>query len=151
MIGFEPTIDIGEKTFTIDGGTYYILYDALYVLIHNAAKHGKLDGTIHFNVFPSSAHNTIRLSLSTELGCLQDILKAESQIRLFIESADKDSNFIDDAHIIEGNSGMKKLKRLEKEGSISNFNFHSNERELLLCFEFDFHLDHRGIYDDIDS
>lgn len=151
MIGFEPTIDIGEKTFTIDGGTYYILYDALYVLIHNAAKHGKLDGTIHFNVLPSSARNTIRLSLSTELGCLQDILKAESQIRLFIESADKDSNFIDDAHIIEGNSGMKKLKRLEKEGSISNFNFHSNEKELLLCFEFDFHLDHRGIYDDIDS
>lgn len=46
---------------------------------------------------------------------------------------------------------MKKLKRLEKEGSISNFNFHSNEREFLLCFEFDFHLDHRGIYDDIDS
>ncbi|EKN3392566.1 hypothetical protein ACHZG5_001516 [Yersinia enterocolitica] len=151
VINFEPTIDIGDKTFTINGGSYYILYDALYVLIHNAAKHGKSNGTIHFNVMPSSERNAINLSLSTELDNHQDIIEAQSQINSYLESSDKDSSFIDDAHIVEGNSGMKKLKRLEKEGSISNFNFYTNECELLLCFEFDFELDLRGMYDDIDS
>lgn len=150
VMGFEPSVDVGVKTFTIDGGTYYILYDALYVLIDNAAKHGKQDGNIYFHVCQCDS-DVITLELSTEVSNINDMNNAIYNIKDFLSRADENHDFLDDAHIIEGNSGIKKIKKLEKEGSISNLTFSSDENKLLLNFKFDFNLNHRGVFNDIDS
>ncbi|WP_053349805.1 hypothetical protein [Vibrio alginolyticus] len=142
---FDPEVDIGDRRFSVNGGTYYVIYDALYVLIHNSAIHGKPDGVIHFFVSKPDERAAIRIQLMTELNSSYDVEKAAVKI----ESALNESN--DDAHIVEGNSGIKKLKKLEKEGSISNIRFNANKEEKLLGFEFYFELNSRGKYDDIDS
>lgn len=63
-----------------------------------------------------------------------------------IEEALAQSN--EDANIIEGNSGLQKLKRLEAEGSISNISFMPDESTKMLVFEFFFELGNRGKYED---
>ncbi len=144
---FKPKIDIGDRTFSVNGGTYYVIYDALYVLIHNAARHGKPDGDIFFSVNLTENETAIRINLNTEIENSIKLAEAENNIKkaFLVESVD------DDAHIFEGKSGIKKIKRLEKEGSISNVKFSINEEQNLLCFEFNFELGRRGKYSDIDS
>lgn len=142
---FNPIFDLDDRSFSVNGGTYYVIYDALYVLIHNAAKHGKLDGSIHFYVSKPDDMHVIRMEISTELSSILEVNKAAENINFAL----KQSN--DDAHIVEGKSGIKKLKRLEKEGSISNIKFTPIHEKKLLKFEFDFELSSRGKYDDIDS
>ncbi|MEZ8200260.1 hypothetical protein [Vibrio splendidus] len=142
---FNPEVDLGDRIFSVNGGTYYVIYDALYVLIHNAAKHGKPDGVIHFFVSKPTERAAIKIQLITELDCSSKVQIASQRINRALSESN------DDAHIVEGNSGIKKLKRLEKEGSISNIKFTPVEDKKLLCFEFDFELNSRGKYDDFDS
>jgi hypothetical protein len=142
---FAPDVDLGDRSFSVNGGTYYVIYDALYVLIHNAACHGKLNGKIHFFVSKPEERNAIRISLMTELESAAEVFQAQLQIEAALNVAD------DDAHIVEGKSGIKKLKKLENEGSISDIRFTPNEKDKMVCFEFYFELSSRGKYDDIDS
>ncbi|NVC29603.1 hypothetical protein FCU42_20985 [Vibrio parahaemolyticus] len=143
---FEPKIDLGDKIFTINGGTYYVIYDALFVLIHNAAKHGKPDGRIHFKVsILEERINAIRIELYAELDSYEAVTKALDNI----EEAQLLAK--GDADDYESKSGIRKLKKLENEGSISELSFSPSEEGNMLCFEFHFELDSRGKYDDIDS
>lgn len=142
---FYPKIDIGERSFAVNGGTYYVIYDALFVLIDNAARHGKSDGKITFAVSKPSDRNAIHLNLTTELDNLSELNRAYERISAALVITD------DDAHIVEGNSGIKKLKKLESEGSISDLLFKSIEDEFLLSAEFYFELGNRGKQLDIDN
>lgn len=142
---FNPIVDLGERRLFVNGGTYYVIYDALYVLIHNAARHGKRDGIIHFLVSKPADRNAIKINLMSELESIEALRFASSQIEKELIIADEN------AHIIEGNSGIKKLKNLEHEGSISDVRYDSNEEDILACFEFYFELGNVGKYNDIDS
>ncbi|EPM6351887.1 TPA: hypothetical protein NKA91_003722 [Vibrio parahaemolyticus] len=143
---FEPKIDQGQRSFTINGGTYYVIYDALFVLIHNAARHGKSDGKMNFFVsIPEDRTNAIRLQLFTELDSIDSVDKALSNIEEALLNTQGDADEFDNK------SGMKKLKKLENEGSISELQFYSKPEENMLCFDFHFELDSRGKYDDLDS
>lgn len=142
---FAPIIDFGEKSFTVNGGTYYVIYDALYVLIQNAAKHGKKDGKIIFNVSKPSERNAIKIDLMTELGTLEALDYASERINEELKKYDEN------AYVIESNSGIKKLKRLEDEGSISDVTFRPIKDCLMAQFVFYFELSTRGKYDDPDS
>lgn len=148
---FEPKIDLGERIFPLNGGSYYVIYDALYILIHNAAKHGRSNGRINFAITQQEEKNSLRLALISEIKFIEDVFIVNDNIEKYLLAADEDSNNIDDAHIIEGNSGLKKLKKLEKDGSISNISFTTDPYNKTLCFEFDFELNVRGKYDDIDN
>lgn len=143
--GFKPSIDLGEKSFTINGGVYYVIYDALYVLIHNAARHGKANGKITFDISKPANRNALKISLSTEVESPESLNYASVRIHKALSGADEN------AHVVEGNSGIKKLKNLELEGSISDVTYISRADELMICFEFYFELDQRGKYDDLDS
>ncbi|GJK57182.1 hypothetical protein TUM17561_46000 [Enterobacter cloacae] len=138
---FKPYVDLGESSFSINGGTYYVIYDSLYVLIHNAAIHGKPNGQIHFDVSPCADRNALKIRLNTEVSSIYELMKAKERILSFLHEND------DDAHVVEGNSGIKKLKKLEREGSISNIHFSTNNSDLTLCFEYLFELNSRGDYD----
>ena len=115
--------------------------DSLYVLIHNAAIHGKPNGQIHFDVSPCADRNALKIRLNTEVSSIYELMKAKERILSFLHEND------DDAHVVEGNSGIKKLKKLEREGSISNIHFSTNNSDLTLCFEYLFELNSRGDYD----
>ncbi|MEZ2829393.1 hypothetical protein [Serratia liquefaciens] len=138
---FDPYVDFGESSFLINGGTYYVIYDSLYVLIHNAAIHGKPNGQIHFDVSPCNDRNALKIKLMTEVSNSYDLQMASEKVLSFLNETD------DDAHVVEGNSGIKKLKKLEREGSISNIKFTTNVDKLTLCFEYLFELNSRGEYD----
>ncbi|MGR5268666.1 hypothetical protein ACPV5R_13015 [Vibrio astriarenae] len=143
---FEPKIDLGDKFFTINGGTYYVIYDALFVLIHNAARHGKPDGRIHFEVSMLEERiNAIRIELYVELESFEAVKEA---LRNIEEAQTLPKGDADD---YESKSGIRKLKKLENEGSISELSFSPSKEGNMLCFEFHFELDSRGKYDDIDS
>lgn len=142
---FNPKIDLGDRIFTINGGTYYVIYDALYILIHNAAYHGKPDGRVQFFVSKAEGRSSIIIKIITEIDVNDDFLNVQKKIETELINSD------DDAHIIEGKSGIKKLKKLENEGSISDVIFIPMKEDRMICFEFHFELSKRGQYDDIDS
>lgn len=141
---FRPEVDAGDKSFSVNGGTYYVIYDALSVLIYNAAYHGKKDGRILFLVTHDEDEDSIKIDLKTELVSFQEMLKAKQKIENALANSDED------AYVIENNSGIKKIKKLEREGSISNVDFYVLEEHLLLCFNFTFKLGNRGKYHDND-
>ncbi|WGK60045.1 hypothetical protein [Pantoea sp. SS70] len=134
---FRPELDIGDKSFSVNGGAYYVIYDAISVLIYNAAHHGKKDGKIFFMVNYDEPNDSIRISLKTEVSSSDDLEHAKTKIESAISNSDED------AYIIENNSGIKKLKKLEKEGSISDVRFNVLKDSLLLCFNFTFKLNTR--------
>ncbi len=142
---FTPCIALDERSFLITGGTYYVIYDALYVLIHNAARHGKQNGRILFDVSNHEDRNALKIKLCTELPSVAELHLAQGKIEKALGDAD------DNAHVVEGNSGIKKLKKMERDGSISNIKFFTNELDLLLSFEFIFELNSRGKYENIDN
>lgn len=141
---FDPKFSVEDKSFPIVGGTYYVIYDALYVLIHNAATHGRLDGKIVFDVQTSEERNALRITLGTETTSRSEHTEIKKKIDRALAEPD------DNAHIVEGNSGIKKLKKMERDGSISNINFSINDDTSLLVCEFYFELTSRGKYEGVD-
>ena len=148
---FEPKIDLGERSFPLNGGSYYVIYDALYILIHNVARHGRSDGRINFIISQQDERNSLRLTLISEIREFDDVYVVNDEIEDHLKAANDDANNIDDAHIIEGNSGLKKLKKLEKDRGISNISFFADPYKKTLSFEFDFELNVVGKYNDIDN
>jgi len=138
---FSPKIHEKDESFKINGGAYYVIYDALYILIHNAAKHGKSDGRLIFDVNSSKLNNVVNMKVCTEVFDMDSLRISNDNILKLLNSDDEDAN------IIEGNSGIKKLRKLSIEGGISNINYYTDGNELLLCFEFDFELGKRGKHD----
>lgn len=141
---FDPIYSIDEKSFQIAGGTYYVIYDALSVLIYNAAIHGKQRGKIKFDVQAAQGRNALRITLSSELK--SEVPSKQTKMKIEAAIADADEN----AHVVEGNSGIKKLKKLEQDGSISDVSYSIDREQHLLQFEFYFELLSRGKYENTD-
>jgi hypothetical protein len=133
--GFNPRvkINIDESRFTLSGGLYFVLYDAMNILIFNAAKHGKKDGALEFLVDDSFSANSIKLSIVSETNSFNDLVLAQTRINECLSK-----NF-ENAHIVEGESGIKKLKQMEEEGYIRevNYSFSNNSNEITATFIFD--------------
>lgn len=141
---FEPIFSVKDQSFPIAGGTYYVIYDALSVLIYNAAIHGKHDGKIIFDVQKAQNRDALRITLSSELKPYSNTTQIKRKIEIALESSDEN------AHVVEGNSGIKKLKKMEQDGSVSDVCFSIDHDKFILQFEFYFELLSRGKYDDSD-
>ena len=101
--GFNPKVMLSDGTYAITGGLYFIIYDALYILIYNAAKYGKYDGVLEFNKQYNDSEKKFEISLSSEIAETSTM----SECQRLIENAL--SGDFEDAHIIEGKSGIKNL------------------------------------------
>lgn len=90
------------------GGAYHVIYDALYVIIFNAAKHGdstkNLDILIDFN----SNVQKLFISISSHIYDYQDEKVINDVLKI---SHDADVN---NAQLYEGRSGILKLHHLEQ-------------------------------------
>lgn len=129
---FNPQLICQENEYSISGGAYFIIYDALYILIFNSARHGKTNGTIFFNITyeKNSDEHWLQISLSSQI----KEHETEFDVRSSIESAL--TGDFEDAHIIEGRSGIKKLRRMEKDGYIHQVNYRISEHNVIGSFNF---------------
>ncbi|WP_252316391.1 hypothetical protein [Acinetobacter sp. NBRC 100985] len=106
---FSPELEFGDKEIELMGGAYHVLYDAFYVVIYNAAKHGKENGIVtrSFNVIKHNLrpHVNIIITSETKDGHSDDYVNS----RLKVLSSDDILN----AQLREDRSGIKKLHNLQ--------------------------------------
>ncbi|EKF9409551.1 hypothetical protein ACRFW0_001616 [Vibrio cholerae] len=108
---FNPDTHFDEaEDVELVGGSYHVLYDALYVIVFNAAKHGKPLGCIsrHFLIDQDEVSQFAKVIFSSEI--LDEVCECAVNNRLMIA----DDTSIDDAQLHERTSGIKKLYHLQK-------------------------------------
>lgn len=108
---FEPKVEIaGEDDVTLLGVMYHHMYDFLYVIIFNAAKHGHRKGKVTRRIEFSQTDMIIKsmtITVSSEIA--ED--DTEEAVKMRVEDAL--SGNLDDAMVIENRSGIMKLRRME--------------------------------------
>jgi hypothetical protein len=101
-----------DELFDIEvvGGAYHVIYDAFYVVVYNAAKHGKSGGAVtrQFKLVKAQQGTLIQIKINSEIkdeAC-------ESEINQKLNSgANAD---IENAQLHEDRSGISKLYNLQK-------------------------------------
>ena len=113
-----------ENDIELIGGEYHILYDSLYVIIYNAAKHGKAGEGIQrcFNLVRPNSNGGVRLNIEISSKIRDEDSEEMINERLYISPEDD----ISGAQISEDRSGIRKLYQLQA----SSKNFHVEE---ILC------------------
>lgn len=127
-----PKISTTEEQFILDGGAYFNIYDALFILIHNAAANGKRDGRLSLNVHLDKRQEGkhVAIILSSELRSQDEL----AYVKHAIESALAED--CEDALVIEGRSGIKKLKRMEQAGIIDEVEYKFEPSQVHASFSF---------------
>ena len=129
---FEPVIRFDQDELVITGGAYFVIYDALYIIIYNAAKYGDQKGRLFFEIKYDFETRSNRVEI-----CIRSDIAKEDSIKKIEESVEYAASLnFEDAHLIEGRSGIKKLKRMEYDKCIHNVNFIYGDETLSVCFEF---------------
>lgn len=127
-----PKVSTTEDQFILDGGAYFNIYDALFILIHNAAASGKRDGHLSLNVHLDERQDGkhVAISLSSELFSQHEL----PQVKYAIESALAED--CEDALVTEGRSGIRKLKRMQQAGIIDNVEYRFEQSQVYASFSF---------------
>lgn len=128
---FNPTVNFTQESFEISGGEYFIIYDALYILIVNAAIHGKKDGFLDFQVYSMRDTSSIQISLCSEINSTDNISDVKRKINILLKEENTSH-----ANIVEGDSGIHKLKVLLQEDSISNILYTFDDNKVTASFNF---------------
>jgi len=108
---FAPDTEIDElNDIEVVGGAYHVIYDAFYVVVFNAAKHGKVNGKVlrDFRIVNTDQGPSIYIEITSEIK--KNSTEAEVNEKLILGSnAD-----IENAQMHEDRSGITKLYNLEK-------------------------------------
>jgi len=120
--------DDRETKIELTGSAYHIVYDFLFVALKNAAEHGKPGGEVKVDVaasFEEAMVKQLNLTITSEYkegDCVETVKNKIASCRL---------DALDTAYVEEGKSGLRKIKRLERDWtevaevsikpSISNF------------------------------
>lgn len=132
FIDFDPDVSYEGSDMVITGGAYFVIYDALFILIFNAAKYGDPKGKLLFVITYDSdmPNKRITISISSNIRIDDKVENVKSAIE------DAVSGDYEDAHLIEGRSGIKKLKRMEHDKCIYNVSFDYLPRSVSASFDF---------------
>lgn len=103
---FEPLNDI-----ELVGGMYHLIYDSFYVIVYNAAKHGKTSEPIdrEFSVVVSPDEKT----KSVEMKITSTIKDCDSDEDVNAALTIKPGEDLSDAQVLEGRTGLRKLHQLQ--------------------------------------
>lgn len=118
----------GSTSLDVFGHRFHAIYDILYILVDNAARHGMSNGTLLFSVDVvevTMERKTVRVSLKSDL----DQPRSRGAREAIEQALSAD---LDDALITEGGSGIRKVRRLVQEYAefdsfLVNFQDHSVE------------------------
>jgi hypothetical protein len=104
---FIEEVNVSEN-ITLSRGSFDVFGDVLYVLIGNAARHGKLDGHIIVSgLQPSGPGTSINLTVTSEVTTPEAYEQAIRRIRSATQSREEVA--IGRAAVEEGFSGLRKL------------------------------------------
>jgi hypothetical protein len=117
---FKPKISNSQLCQeTLTGAVYYHAYDALSIVIKNAAKHGKSTGRLRLSgmVVERGTARILSVSVSSELRSGVDplIVRNEFELRRKLDPKTADT--------FQGKSGIRKLQKLFLEGKLHNWDF----------------------------
>ena len=129
---YTPQQIIEDSEFIITGGVYFVIYDALFILIYNAAKYGKKDGLLKISISPriTSDGTSINIVVVSDIAPNDLMLNVENFIKSALEGD------CEDALVIEGRSGIKKLLRLQQDNYIGKVAYKFNEKSVCASFDF---------------
>lgn len=129
---YDPEVIVNDSGFILNGGTYFVLYDALFILIYNAAQKGRPDGVLIMNIGLEEIEGNKRVSirLTSEIRSCDCIEVVRASILTALEGD------CEDALVVEGRSGIKKLRRMEQEGNIEDVTFNFDVRKVSASFSF---------------
>jgi hypothetical protein len=103
---FTEDVAIGDD-ISLNRGSFDVFGDGLFVLIGNAARHGKRDGQITVSAGPVEGRNGLVLvAVTSEVSNLEQHREAVSRIRSALV---REERAIDRAAVEEGFSGLRKL------------------------------------------
>jgi hypothetical protein len=100
-----------DDDISLNRGSFIAFGDALFVLIGNAARHGKPDGQITVSASPVEGHNgLVLLSVTSEVSKVEQHREGVSRIQSALMAREEQA--IDRAAVEEGFSGLRKLAGL---------------------------------------
>ena len=101
---------VKESDVELVGGAYHDLYDAFYVVVYNAAKHGKKNGKVtrdfEIAISQDGKLSAVLVTISSEIS--DDEVAEEIAERLKVKPEDDIVN----AQVEEGRSGIRKLHQI---------------------------------------
>ncbi|MED5777889.1 hypothetical protein VZ146_20630 [Enterobacter hormaechei] len=97
-----------EDDIELVGGPYHVLYDAFYVVIYNAAKHGKPSTNLEKSFKISRAERKVIVIISSDIKDEDNEDEINDRLKI---TADSD---IDNAQSSEERSGIRKLYHLQR-------------------------------------
>ncbi|RGB48959.1 hypothetical protein DW209_21830 [Enterobacter hormaechei] len=97
-----------EDDIELVGGPYHVLYDAFYVVIYNAAKHGKPSTNLEKSFKISRAERKVIVMISSDIKDEDNEDEINDRLKI---TADSD---IDNAQSSEERSGIRKLYHLQR-------------------------------------
>lgn len=108
---FNVETDYLEETdLELVGGAYHVLYDAFYVVVYNAAKHGKANGKVardfKIGISPDGRLRAALVTITSEIP--DDTIESDVVERLKVKPEDDIVN----AQVEEGRSGIRKLYQI---------------------------------------
>ncbi|MEH6501030.1 MAG: hypothetical protein V7751_16710, partial [Pseudoalteromonas distincta] len=133
---FEADTDFEEESdIELIGGPYHVLYDAFYLIVYNAAKHGSPKGILSrkFTVSISTSGERSKVIISISSSIKDEDDDDEVLKRLTINANDD----IDNAQMHEHRSGIKKLHHLQK--TDQNFQIEeisAMQKQLVICISY---------------
>ncbi|WP_256752225.1 hypothetical protein [Mesorhizobium sp. Mes31] len=108
VAGFAPEVSEPEESGTrIVGHRYQYVYDALYILVHNAARYGLKGGSLELSV-SEKVDGTVTTIYVTVASQFEVGRESYSRARIEHEMAAP----MDDALVTEGSTGIRKLRAL---------------------------------------
>lgn len=129
---FQPIVIFDDIEYVIRGGTYFVIYDALSIIIYNAAKYGKKDGELYFGITIEEKSGGVhfRLIISSEITPSESPVSVKRSIVSALEGD------FENALIFENRSGIKKLKKMEQDLQIRNVGYMFDDNKVTASFEF---------------
>ena len=114
---FSPAVNLAINDLELSGATYYVVYDALTIAVRNAAKHGQHPGklSIEAKVKDQGPAKILEITVTSRLKADDDVALVLSRI----EDAGRAGPTY--ADVVESLSGIRKLKKMAREGSILTF------------------------------
>lgn len=103
-----------ENDIELVGGPYHVLYDAFYVVIYNAAKHGKAASDLLRNFEVNKEDLKVIVTISSDLKDEDNEHDVNEKLKITSESD------IDNAQSSEERSGIRKLYHLQRNDSKFN-------------------------------
>lgn len=114
--------DLTDSGIELEGGAFQIVYDSFYVVVFNAAKHGKPGGIIEpiFSITREENQGVKTSILRAELSSEIDESDSEQDVALQLEL--KPGTDISNAQTYENRSGIPKLYHLQNTNPIFKIN-----------------------------